>query len=267
MPSSPRNLKIPRADMTIDVSPAPGAVALAPDVVLRLEGIERTYLTGEVEVSALSGVSLTVGRGEYVSIVGPSGSGKSTLLNILGLLDRPTAGSYLFEGIEVAGLDEGDRTAVRGRRIGFVFQSFHLLSHRSVVENVSMSMLYTGAGPKEREQRARAALAAVGLDHRADFTPTRLSGGERQRVAIARAIVSEPAILLADEPTGNLDSKTSGAILELFDGLRAAGLTIVMITHDASVASRADRSVSIRDGKLTEVSAGDHGAEQLEVRS
>lgn len=219
--------------------------------VLALEGITRTYVSGEVEVAALADVHLRVERGEYVSIVGPSGSGKSTLLNILGLLDRPSAGSYLFEGLEVATLDEADRTAVRGRRIGFVFQAFHLLSHRTVVENVTMSMLYTGVPPRERVERARAALASVGLDHRADFTPTRLSGGERQRVAIARAVVADPAILLADEPTGNLDSRTSDAILGLFDDLRAAGLTIVMITHDASVAARADRSVSIRDGRLS----------------
>ena len=232
--------------------------------VLQLHQIERTYLTGEVEVAALTGVDLTVASGEYVSIVGPSGSGKSTLLNIVGLLDRPTSGSYLFEGTEVASLDESSRTALRGRRIGFVFQSFHLLSHRSVVENVAMAMLYTGVAARERGDRARAALASVGLDHRADFTPTRLSGGERQRVAIARALVSEPAILLADEPTGNLDSKTSAAILELFDSLRAAGLTIVMITHDSSVAARADRSVSIRDGRLTDLGTNAPSANQLE---
>lgn len=229
--------------------------ASADGPVLSLDGIGRTYISGEVEVAALADVHLEVGRGEYVSIVGPSGSGKSTLLNILGLLDRPTSGSYLFEGLEVATLDENDRTAVRGRRIGFVFQAFHLLSHRTVVENVTMSMLYTGVAPKERVERARAALDAVGLGHRADFTPTRLSGGERQRVAIARAVVADPAVLLADEPTGNLDSRTSEAILSLFDELRAAGLTIVMITHDASVAARADRSVRIRDGRLTTVEA------------
>ncbi len=229
--------------------------ASADTPVLSLDGIGRTYISGEVEVAALADVHLDVGRGEYVSIVGPSGSGKSTLLNILGLLDRPTSGSYLFEGLEVATLDENDRTAVRGRRIGFVFQAFHLLSHRTVVENVTMSMLYTGVSPKERVERARAALDSVGLGHRADFTPTRLSGGERQRVAIARAIVADPAVLLADEPTGNLDSRTSDAILALFDDLRAAGLTIVMITHDASVAARADRSVRIRDGRLTMVEA------------
>jgi putative ABC transport system ATP-binding protein len=221
--------------------------------VLHLEGIGRTFQSGEVEVAALADVSLTVGRGEYVSVVGPSGSGKSTLLHILGLLDRPTVGSYVFEGVEVAGLDETMRTAVRGRRIGFVFQSFHLLSHRSVVENVMMAMLYSGVVPSVREERAREALDAVGLSSRADFTPTRLSGGERQRVAIARAIVSKPALLLADEPTGNLDSVTSDAILALFGTLRAAGLTIVMITHDHAVAARADRSVSIRDGRLTSV--------------
>jgi len=240
-------------------------VETAAEPVLELGGIQRTYLTGEVEVSALSDVNLRVERGEYVSIVGPSGSGKSTLLNILGLLDRPTGGSYRFEGVEVAGLDENTRTAIRGRRIGFVFQAFHLLSHRSVAENVGLSMLYTGVPAKERDERAREALAAVGLGHRADFTPTRLSGGERQRVAIARAIVAEPAVLLADEPTGNLDSKTSAAILELFDELRAGGLTIVMITHDNSVAARADRSVRIRDGRLTELGAGAHAAEQLEA--
>lgn len=210
-------------------------------------------MSGEVEVQALADVSFTVNRGEYVSVVGPSGSGKSTLLNILGLLDRPTTGSYLFEGTEVADLDETMRTAVRGRRIGFVFQAFHLLSHRSVVENVTLAMMYSGVDRKEREERARAALNAVGLAARADFAPTRLSGGERQRVAIARAIVSSPALLLADEPTGNLDSHTSDAILVLFDQLRAAGLTIVMITHDPLVAARAERSVSIRDGRLTSV--------------
>lgn len=240
--------------------------ALAPDdPVLVLEGIGRTYSAGDVEVPALSDVHLTVRRGEYVSVVGPSGSGKSTLLNVLGLLDRPTSGSYVFEGLEVADLNEVDRTAVRGRRIGFVFQSFHLLSHRSVLENVTMSMLYTGAGSSERVERATAALESVGLAHRADFTPTRLSGGERQRVAIARAIVGSPAVLLADEPTGNLDSHTSDAILALFDDLRSRGLTIVMITHDASVAARADRAVRIRDGRLTEVSALDmeHAASQI----
>ncbi len=242
----------------VDGVDAEAATGEDSNVVLALEGIGRTYVSGEVEVAALSDVNLTVGRGEYVSIVEPSGSGKSTLLNILGLLDRPSSGSYLFEGLEVAGLDETDRTAVRGRRIGFVFQAFHLLSHRSVVENVTMSMLYTGVPARQRVERARAALASVGLEHRADFTPTRLSGGERQRVAIARAIVAEPALLLADEPTGTLDSKTSDSILSLFDGLRAGGLTIVMITHDSSVASRADRSVRIRDGRLSAVGAAEH---------
>jgi putative ABC transport system ATP-binding protein len=230
-----------------------GASGAGRGPVLHLEGIGRTFLSGEVEVAALTDVSLTVFRGEYVSVVGPSGSGKSTLLHILGLLDRPTTGSYLFEGSEVADLDETTRTAVRGRRIGFVFQEFHLLSHRSVVENVTMAMLYTGVDPATRIERALAALDAVGLSNRADFTPTRLSGGERQRVAIARAIVAEPALLLADEPTGNLDSVTSDQILALFDQLRVVGLTIVMITHDHAVASRADRSVSIRDGRLTSV--------------
>jgi len=225
----------------------------ATSPVLALRGIGRTYHSGEVEVAALADVDLTIEANEYVSVVGPSGSGKSTLLNVLGLLDRPTAGSYHFEGVEVADLDEVQRTAVRGRRIGFVFQSFHLLSHRTVMENVSLSMLYTGVPQGEREERALAALDAVELSHRASFTPTRLSGGERQRVAIARAIVAEPALLLADEPTGNLDSHTSDAILALFDRLRALGLTIVMITHDLNVAHRADRSVRIHDGRLADV--------------
>ncbi len=238
------------------------AVDVGPEMVLGLSGIGRTYVSGEIEVSALADVDLVVNRGEYVSIVGPSGSGKSTLLNILGLLDRPTSGSYLFEGQEVADLSETERTAVRGRRIGFVFQAFHLLSHRTVLENVTMSMLYTGVSTKERTERSRAALESVGLGHRANFTPTRLSGGERQRVAIARAIVADPAILLADEPTGNLDSKTSDAILGLFDDLRSRGLTIVMITHDASVAGRADRAVRIRDGRLTELGDASHAADQ-----
>lgn len=225
----------------------------SPTPVLDLQDIGRVYTSGAVEVTALEGVRLRVLPGEYVSIVGPSGSGKSTLLNILGLLDRPSTGTYDFEGTEVASLSERERTSVRGRRIGFVFQAFHLLSHRSVLENVTMSMLYTGVSPRERTERAGAALDAVGLSARADFSPGQLSGGERQRVAIARAIVGSPAILLADEPTGNLDSRTSDSILGLFDTLRAAGLTIVMITHDSQVAERADRSVSIRDGMLSEV--------------
>ena len=232
-----------------------GAGSLRPPTpVLHLESIGRTFLSGEVEVAALMDVNLTVFPGEYLSVVGPSGSGKSTLLHILGLLDRPTTGSYLFEGMEVANLDEATRTALRGRRIGFVFQAFHLLSHRSVLENVTMAMLYSGIERAERVERARAALEAVGLSNRVDFTTTKLSGGERQRVAIARSIVGEPSLLLADEPTGNLDSVTSESILGLFDKLRDVGLTIVMITHDTAVASRASRSVSIRDGRLSVVS-------------
>ncbi|MBN2177480.1 MAG: ABC transporter ATP-binding protein [Demequinaceae bacterium] len=218
--------------------------------VLHLSGIGRTFLSGDTEVPALTDIDLTVTRGEYVSVVGPSGSGKSTLLHILGLLDRPTTGSYLFEGNEVADLDEASRTAIRGRRIGFVFQSFHLLSHRTVLENVTMAMLYTEVKRDVRVERARAALDAVGLTHRIEFPASRLSGGERQRVAIARAIVSGPSLVLADEPTGNLDSVTSESILGIFDSLRRSGQTIVMITHDASIAAHADRRVSLKDGRL-----------------
>lgn len=246
------------SDAVTEVTPAVAVGVLdrgSPAPVLDMRGVGRSYRSGDVEVQALSGVDLTVDAGEYVSVVGPSGSGKSTLLNVLGLLDRPTAGSYRFEGIEVAGLGEAARTAVRGRRIGFVFQAFHLLSHRSVVENVALAMVYVGVAPEQRHARAVDALDAVGLSRRADFRPTQLSGGERQRVAVARAIVSRPALLLADEPTGNLDSRTSRAVLGLFDELRLRGLTIVMITHDASVASRADRTVRIQDGRLSEEGA------------
>ncbi|MDE0572651.1 ABC transporter ATP-binding protein [Demequina sp. B12] len=234
-------------------APDTAAQSSGTDVVLSLRSIAKTYLAGDVEVAALRDVDVEVSRGEYVSILGPSGSGKSTLLNVLGLLDRPTAGSYVFEGMEVTDLDEQERTAVRGRRIGFVFQAFHLLSHRTVEDNVALSMLYTGVGTAERLRRAKQALESVGLAHRSSFLPTQLSGGERQRVAIARAIVTDPAVLLADEPTGNLDSVTSESILALFDDLRRRGLTIVMITHDAHVAARADRAVHIRDGRLTEL--------------
>ncbi len=223
-----------------------------PIPVVKLAGLGREYRSGEVTVPALVDVDLVIHAGEYVSVVGPSGSGKSTLLNVLGLLDHPTAGSYLLDGVEVSTLTEVDRTAVRGRSIGFVFQAFHLLSHRTVLENVALAMLYTGVPASERSARAADALESVGIGHRAAFQPTQLSGGERQRVAIARAIVSRPALLLADEPTGNLDSRTSDTVLGLVDELRDSGLTIIMITHDPAVAARADRSVRIRDGRLSE---------------
>lgn len=219
--------------------------------LLELRDVTRSF-PGPPEVQALKGVNLAVGHGDYVSIVGPSGSGKSTMLNLLGLLDRPSVGEYRIDGTVTGTLSEDDRAAVRARRIGFVFQSFHLMPRRTVLDNVLMPMLYSGVPRRERESRARRTLERVGLSHRTDFLPTRLSGGERQRVAVARAVVSTPSVLLADEPTGNLDAATSDEVMELFDDLRADGLTLVVITHDTAVAARADRRVRIADGRLTE---------------
>ena len=222
------------------------------DILLDLEGVGRSFRSGEVEVEALRDVYLQIGLADYVSIVGPSGSGKSTLLNIIGLLDRHTTGVFHFEGKDLSTLSERDRTNLRAGRIGFVFQSFHLLSHRTVLDNVKLATIYSRVEPAERTDRAVAALDRVGLSHRIDFLPSRLSGGERQRVAIARAIVTRPALLLCDEPTGNLDSVTSEAILALFDELRLDGLTLLVVTHDASVSAHADRTVHMRDGRLFE---------------
>lgn len=285
---------------------------MIPDVipdVIRLDDVSRVFPT-EPPVLALSKICLRVGRGDYVAIVGPSGSGKSTLLNTLGLLDRPTSGSYLLDGIETTTLRDGARTRLRGRKIGFIYQSFHLLAHRTVAENVMLAEVYgrsgrawrgmtrlgrtdrgrTGNGPAGRDvtgnepvsrgqtgneptgapagapagaavdgygrrgRRARAeeALEKVGMTHRLDFLPDRLSGGERQRVAIARALMGGPSLLLCDEPTGNLDSRNTGAVLDLFDGLRDQGLTLLVITHEDAVSSRAGRRVRISDGILTE---------------
>jgi len=224
--------------------------------VVELTSVGRTF-EGDPPVEALRSVDLRVDRGDYVSIVGPSGSGKSTLLNILGLLDRPTSGTYRLDGLDVSGLTDAQRTAVRGQRIGFVFQAFHLLPHRTVLENVMLSQLYNRIDAKERRPRAQAALERVGLGHRVDFAPTTLSGGERQRVAIARALVTNPAILLGDEPTGNLDSTTTGSILELFDELHSADLTLIVITHDHEVSRRARRVVTMRDGVLVDPTLAD----------
>jgi ABC-type lipoprotein export system ATPase subunit len=214
-----------------------------------LSGIGRTY-GAEARVIALRDVGLEVSVGEWLAIVGASGSGKTTLLNVIGCLDQPTSGSYRFSGIDVAALSDGQRAGLRSRDIGFIFQSFHLLSYRTVLENVMLAEVYGRRSRAGRAQRARAALEAVGLSHRNDFLPTRLSGGERQRVAIARALVNRPRLLLCDEPTGNLDSVSTRGILELLAGLYDAGLTIIMITHDASVAAWARRQVEIVDGQI-----------------
>ncbi|MEU2389423.1 ABC transporter ATP-binding protein [Streptomyces sp. NPDC007369] len=233
--------------------PAAGGPSAAGAVpVVRFEGVGLTY-PGPPPVRALRPCDLTVGRGDYVTVVGPSGSGKSTFLNVAGLIDAPTAGRYLLDGIDTGALPDRDRTALRGQRIGFVFQSFHLLPHRSALENVLLAMVYNGIPRGQRAGRARTALERVGLGHRSGHLPTRMSGGERQRVAIARALVSEPSLLLCDEPTGNLDTGTAGAVLALLDELHADGLTLLVITHDPHVAQRGRRTVSIRDGVLSEV--------------
>ena len=218
--------------------------------VVELRGVTRSF-AGDVQ--ALKSVDLTIDQGEYVAIIGPSGSGKSTLLNILGLLDRPTSGEYLLAGDLTGELDEDRRAAERAQRIGFVFQAFHLLPRRTVLENVMLPMLYNGAPRAEREARARAALERVGLGHRIGFLPAVLSGGERQRVAVARAVVSRPSLLLADEPTGNLDQRMTAEVMQLLEELNAEGQTIVVITHDDEVARRAHRRVRISDGTLREV--------------
>ena len=219
--------------------------------VIDVRNVHRIYDSGGVQTHALRGVSLTVRKGEFLCIMGPSGSGKSTLMNILGCLDTPTSGTYLLEGVDVAKLDDDELAQVRATRIGFVFQSFNLLPRSTVIRNVTLPLLYTDVAPRDRERRACEALASVGLppeyfDHRSN----ELSGGQMQRVAIARALVNDPALVLADEPTGNLDSATSEVVLNTFVRMRDAGKTVVLITHDPEVATWADRCVHIRDGRL-----------------
>lgn len=219
--------------------------------VILMRGLGLTY-PGPPPVTALRPCDLRIDRGEFVTIVGPSGSGKSSLLNIAGLLDTPTRGTYFLDGIDTAAADEAQRAALRSERIGFVFQSFHLLPHRSAQDNVELAMLYQSTPRRARSRRAAAVLTRVGLGHRAHALPTQLSGGERQRVAIARALVAEPSLLLCDEPTGNLDTETASAILDLLDRLHEDGMTIAVITHDAQVAARGQRTITIRDGVLTD---------------
>jgi putative ABC transport system ATP-binding protein len=243
------SLLVPVAGNEGDGAPS-GDVAVPP--VVELDGVWRVF-DSDPPVEALRDVNLVVQRGEHVAIIGPSGSGKSTLLNVLGLLDRPTDGRYLIDGIDTDELSDRGRAAERGRRIGFVFQSFHLLSYRTVEENVMLSELYLGTNRRDRRRRAIEALERVGLGHRLGFEPIRLSGGERQRVAIARALLGSPSLLLCDEPTGNLDSKNTESVLDLFDELREQGLTILVITHDHDVAERAQRQVRMIDGQLTDV--------------
>jgi putative ABC transport system ATP-binding protein len=219
--------------------------------VIELRALARTY-PGPPPVPALRPADLMIDAGDYVAVTGPSGSGKSTLLHLLGLLDTPTAGTYLLDGQDTSALGDRDRSALRGSRIGFVFQAFHLLPYRTALENVLLAELYNRTPRAQRLNRAVEALRAVGLGHRVDALPTTLSGGESQRVAIARALVNRPSLLLCDEPTGNLDSRNAATLMELLDQLNEAGFTIVVITHDGSVASRARRTVAISDGVLAE---------------
>jgi putative ABC transport system ATP-binding protein len=219
--------------------------------VIELQGLARTY-PGPPPVPALRPAGLVIEGGDYVAVTGPSGSGKSTLLHLLGLLDTPTAGRYLLDGLDTSALNDRDRSALRGRRIGIVFQAFHLLPYRTALENVLVAELYNQTPRGERLAAAVRALGEVGMGHRADALPTTLSGGESQRVAIARALVNRPSLLLCDEPTGNLDSANAAALMDLLDQLNAAGFTIVVITHDPNVAAHAGRTIAIIDGVLVE---------------
>jgi len=240
-------------NLTNDVMPRladDAAAPLADDVVVRLADVSKSF---PPNVLALRGVDMDIRRGDFVSIMGPSGSGKSTLLNVVGLLDTPTVGRYELAGVDTAGLTDKARTRLRGRELGFVFQSFHLLPRRTVFENVLLGMSYSGILRGERAERAARALDRMGLTHRAGFYPPTLSGGERQRVALARAVASTPSVLLADEPTGNLDKATSGGVVDLLGELNTDGLTVVVVTHDSTVAQAARRRYTMDDGRLQEV--------------
>ncbi len=224
--------------------------------MIQFEGLRKTYVMGDETVHALAGVSLTIERGESVAIIGPSGSGKSSLMNILGGLDRPSDGRYLFEGDDVGTFDDNDLAAFRSTRIGFVFQSFQLLPRLSALQNVELPMIYAGVDPAERRDRAAALLDRVGLGSRMGHKPTQMSGGQQQRVAIARSLANQPDLLLADEPTGALDTQTGQDVLNLFKELNAEGLTLVIVTHDLEVAAETRRRVTFRDGHIV---SDDHG--------
>jgi putative ABC transport system ATP-binding protein len=226
------------------------------DTLVKLEGITKVFYTDEVETHALSGVHLEINQGEYVSIAGPSGCGKSTLLAILGLLDTPTAGSYLLSNEPVANLTLGERARIRNREVGFIFESFNLIGDLAVFGNVELPLTYRGMNSAERKQRVQEALEKVGMSHRVNHYPSQLSGGQQQRVAVARALGGKPAILLADEPTGNLDSKNGEAVLDLLRDLHREGATICMVTHDPRFARHADRTVHLFDGRIVDEMVG-----------
>ncbi len=239
----------PRIAATPHATP-PDVEPLRAQPILELRGVEKIFGTGDGALRVLHGIDLSVQPGEYVAVIGPSGSGKSTLMNILGCLDSPTRGNYLIEGRDVAQLGDADRSSIRNTRIGFVFQSFQLVSHLSVLENVELPLFYARRPRDERRETALARLKEVGLAHRLHHVPNQLSGGEKQRCAIARALTGKPALILADEPTGNLDSTTSREILELFHVLHRAGSTLLLITHDPGIAAQAPRRVAMRDGRI-----------------
>ncbi len=221
------------------------------EIAIRLRGIKKLYQMGDQQVAALNGIDLDIKRGEFAALMGPSGSGKSTLMNILGCLDRPTIGSYELEGKEVAHLSDDELAIMRNKHIGFVFQNFNLLSRISSVDNVALPLVYAGVGAKERRERALHYLEAVGLAERADHLPNELSGGQRQRVAIARALVNDPEIIMADEPTGNLDTKSTKEIMEIFQRMHSMGRTIILVTHEPDIAVCANRQLLVRDGVIT----------------
>jgi putative ABC transport system ATP-binding protein len=229
--------------------------------IIETQDLWKTYVMGSEEIHALSGVDLSIERGEYVAIMGPSGSGKSTLMNLIGCLDTPTKGSYLLNGKQVSQMNDNELARIRNEEIGFVFQTFNLLPRASALHNVELPLVYAGVPSKERQERAREALRKVELENRMDHKPNELSGGQRQRVAIARALVNNPSILLADEPTGNLDTKTGVEIMSLFERLHDAGNTLVLVTHEADVAAHAYRVVHIRDGRVEkDVTTGASGS-------
>jgi putative ABC transport system ATP-binding protein len=220
--------------------------------MIKLAGISRIFTMGDQEVRALNNINLAIDPGEYLSVMGPSGSGKSTLLNIIGLLDHPTQGTYRLEGRDVTALSEGEQAKVRRERIGFIFQSFHLVPRLTAAENIELPLVLEGLPPAERQARVKAALQQTDLVDRARHRPAELSGGQRQRVAIARATILSPAVLLADEPTGNLDHKTGAEVVELLEELHHAGTTVIVVTHDRELGGRAHRRIQMRDGEITE---------------
>ncbi|GAB6282969.1 MAG: ABC transporter ATP-binding protein [Ignavibacterium sp.] len=217
---------------------------------IKVENLTKTYLLGEVEVNALRNISLSISKGEFVSIMGASGSGKSTFMNLLGCLDTPTKGKYFFEGIDVSNLNKDELANIRNKKIGFVFQNFNLLPRTSAIENVELPLFYTSLNNKERIERAKEALEKVGLAERMHHYPNQLSGGQQQRVAIARALVNNPSIILADEPTGNLDSHTSIEIMQLFQSLNENGITVILVTHEPDIAQYSKRIITFRDGRI-----------------